>query len=1693
MVRRKNINYLATAVSVACFVFFGATSAALASEDSQGAASLAGQTSSAAPQTFSDGPLKYNQRLWNEMRRRVEYGSRYDKDFVVSTVTVPPAEPPPGLAVELPYESAIAISGRKLIAVDVKMTQYLNPEEAKAKNIAPSRTDVTMTQELQVRIKGRVGRKINVNIDFDDTTAERRDISVVYKGDPDEVVQEAAFGDITVSLPQTEFVGYSRQLFGAKVDAKYRNMRFIGFGSKTKGLSEIKRFIGNAALERKEINDTAYIRYRYYRLAFGTDHVKRGSEKIYLDDKIPANNNVNTSSMTVEALLGGATTFGTFDMLVPGQDYSVDYDRGVVYFRKTILSNYVIAVDYERESGGFLRDSGVRAGSSKIIKDEANADTTERKNYYSIGRNRIVRDDGRGNFILKIQDLNRTDAATVGAAPAPKYPDDIEVDFEQGYFYFKNSASPFLPEAYRASPTSSYRIFIEYRYRFKTFQLKPGIVPQSERVALDGKTLTRDADYFIDYDSGFITFHNEEKIGADSVIEISYDYAPFGIAAGSTIIGLRGEIMLTPNLFVGSSYLSEFSAAAQSLPDIKSPPSSLDVWEVDSRISDIQVPYLGWNLAVGGEMAQSRRNPNTIGKAIVESMEGIKREDNVSLFRDSWKNGDSAFKYFVDDVSWHNEEAYLRDINPAVDASVIEKRQVLVINYDTTRSTAVSIHQSLSRTGLDFSRKLYMETWIYGDGSGSKVEVALGALNEDIDGDGKLDTEDRNGDGLLNQGEDTGISFLNPDGSVSVIGDGNGRLDTEDLDGNGYLNTIDMLVPPSPYKITVDWTGWKFIRLPLDIPETDRAKWETLKQARIQIRGDKKSAIKFAQFSFVGQRWESAYVSPGSTLTIAAVNNEEDPTYEPLTSHPIYQDLYDTKDTTRKYKKEQALSLKYDIQSGSVAARLLWASPYDFSQYRRLRFFVYGDGKNAEFFIQAGNDANYLEFAVPVSWTGWRLLTIEQVDKNRDGKPDVWESGEPGSSVVIAGLPALNNISQIKTGLRKAGAVIAGEIWVNEIFVEDTYKKEGLAYRYNADLQIPEWANLGARRKEVNRAFETFTGGINNQDRLEESAYFNMPQFWLFKPRFVRWITMPLNTSFSKTLSVTPSVIDTKEGLLSINEEGRVIGLTGAADTSVSIRNLPTVAGKYTRAITDTQQIERIEDKETLAATASYAPPRIFLLPTSVSGGYSVGNSFFRPWRKVVKYEEYLEIKDFLSLEDTRSWNAAAPYKFGNFLDLNPGFSQTDVSEEKKGFYLRDGISQRYLKSQAQSGSLGATLRLASFLQPGFSYSLSVNENYNLAYSTSTTPATYPSETKAITRSGTAEATWNLNVRDITGFAHTRSLALNSSYRIADGDTYDNVYSSYSIRDRFWIRDPLDAIKNKRRTLTQSDTKRISGRWNPLEQIYFPGRLAPWKTLNTNFNYSRSDEYSDTTGTERNTFTLNWPDMLFTLSDVEKMIYLDRYASDTTLNYKTAVRYSQTHSHGAPQSSAETANYGIEGRATAMRRYNVSANYNGSRTEDLDLREHNRTKLSVSDSYGFQVGFNLAQWRLTLRYDESAQDTWDGLDKLTADSRTRAPAMSAYWDYVSPSGIKIPLIGRTLPLTNRFTFNTNLNLTQSRSTVNYEKGNTDVYNFNFTGDYEATSNFRVAVGGGFTLNKNIVQSYEDYYAININSRLTIQF
>src|SRR3989339_743232 len=1067
--------------------------------------------------------------------------------------------------IEFPYESKLevtdfsgisGISGRKFIGMKYSVTKYLHKDE---NNVSSNRNLGTsgfeLNQQLQVRVKGTIKKKITVNVDYDDTVENKKDISIMYRGDPEELVQEAAFGDITLSLPGTEFVSYNKAAFGAMGRLKYRKANLYGVFSRTKGTTEIKRFSGATTFEKRDINDTSYLRRKYYRLNLDSSHlpIKPGTEKIYIDDRIATNNTILNSTITVSIFGVPNSTFSiTADLLYSGSDYTIDYEKGIIIFKKSINQNFIIAVDYEKEDGTRVIDDNP-SSTYKMIKDENETLAYELKNYYSIGHTKIVRDDNRGNFIFRVLDLNRTQVLIIGTTNVA-YPGFVEVDFEAGTFRFTdgkgNDVEPFPSTVYTNSPTRSFIIYIEYRYRTKSYLVRPNIIPQSEKILMDGRTLIRDQDYFMDYDSGFITFMNEEKINDSTLIEITYEWAPFGGQMDQTVVGVRSEYAPFDNISIGSTFLYNFPAKPLTSPDVRSTPESISVYEVDTRASFNNVPL---QPVISGEYAGSTRDLNTFGNALIENMEGVKQADIMPTDRDSWKISSNPTSDVTtkDSFVWGNMDVKNGDINPSVPERERDStQQVLSINYKLNAGKEASLIFPISKIGVDYTKKLFLDFWMYGDNSGNNINIAAGSLNEDSDNDGILESEDKNSDGILNPGEDIGILFHHPDGQITIIGANNGKIDTEDLDGDGVLRRNDNIsgnfdisnFTNSDGSIgfkdesgivynSISWTGWKHFIVPLG----DVTTWETVKQIRLTIKSNFGDTIlrniEFTQLSFVGNKWEKPTIFGTGEMTATGINNIDNTGYVPLYAQfpSVYKDLYNLGAIDLDQKKEQALALRYTLDSGSTGTtKVVFSNSADYSKHKELTYFLWGnEAKGATFAIQFGADSAYYEHRIIPNWIGWKKITLRLVDINKDSKPDTITSDE--GIISIVGNPSLTNISQIKILVRNDTAfqIKDGEIWLDEIFLDRSWQITGFATRENVDFTIPDWTTFGGRYKFVNRDFQTLTTQISNQDNEEMSAYFNMPQIWVLKPSFLSWISVPLNTSVSKTLTTTPSSFQT--------------------------------------------------------------------------------------------------------------------------------------------------------------------------------------------------------------------------------------------------------------------------------------------------------------------------------------------------------------------------------------------------------------------------------------------------------------------------------------------------------------------------------------------------------------------------------------
>ena len=240
--------------------------------------------------------LHYSDMFWRQAVTAVEGAYKLDNE----------PEPIPDLTLLNPtlslplYGTSIAMTGRYVLGLKMAAKKYKEP----SKSASTSNTDqrnLEMNQEMQLKMQGKIMDRVFVDIDYDDQREEEKTISVAYRGKPGELVQLAEFGDIDLSLPQTDLIAYQKQLFGAKMHLQHKNANLYLIGSQTKGTSKQKQFVGSSVQEIVSLKDTDYVRHAYYDLTFGGNihpmadttaytawrsamgNISPGSEEIYLN------------------------------------------------------------------------------------------------------------------------------------------------------------------------------------------------------------------------------------------------------------------------------------------------------------------------------------------------------------------------------------------------------------------------------------------------------------------------------------------------------------------------------------------------------------------------------------------------------------------------------------------------------------------------------------------------------------------------------------------------------------------------------------------------------------------------------------------------------------------------------------------------------------------------------------------------------------------------------------------------------------------------------------------------------------------------------------------------------------------------------------------------------------------------------------------------------------------------------------------------------------------------------------------------------------------------------------------------------------------------------------------------------------------------------------------------------------------
>lgn len=169
-------------------------------------------------------------------------------------------------------KTQIKITGREHIAIRGETTrsnQFTPNERVQSQSWFP---DLNMEQQLQVNLSGQIGEKIFIEVDHNSEAIgpEATKIKLSYRGDEDEVIQSIETGDVGLTLPGGQLLGYSSNqsgLFGVKVTGQYGPADFTVVASKQKAESDSKSFNARGGeVTEHEIPAHGYLNNRFFRL-----------------------------------------------------------------------------------------------------------------------------------------------------------------------------------------------------------------------------------------------------------------------------------------------------------------------------------------------------------------------------------------------------------------------------------------------------------------------------------------------------------------------------------------------------------------------------------------------------------------------------------------------------------------------------------------------------------------------------------------------------------------------------------------------------------------------------------------------------------------------------------------------------------------------------------------------------------------------------------------------------------------------------------------------------------------------------------------------------------------------------------------------------------------------------------------------------------------------------------------------------------------------------------------------------------------------------------------------------------------------------------------------------------------------------------------------------------------------------------
>ncbi len=313
------------------------------------------------------------------------------------------------------------------ITIDGSIRNESKDQDRTALNQAPE-TSFQMKQTQQFAVTGKIGENVSILIDQDSERPFEFEnaFRLEYNSDEDGILKSLRAGNISLSLPATQFVTFSAQnsgLFGIKSEIKVGKLDITAIASIEKGEKKKLNLSGGKQESTFQIQDYGYRRYTYF---FLDDFYRNnysiidslGNHKLYWENYITDINVYKSGSINDEIQgyavfdpnnpdFSATNTYNGYFVRVDPSEYYLSRQLGYIIMNTPVQENEILAVAYIDSSdhiyGSIPADVNATDNIFKLIKTQEPipSDATwnlEWKNVYYLGS----RDIDREGFDVKI-------------------------------------------------------------------------------------------------------------------------------------------------------------------------------------------------------------------------------------------------------------------------------------------------------------------------------------------------------------------------------------------------------------------------------------------------------------------------------------------------------------------------------------------------------------------------------------------------------------------------------------------------------------------------------------------------------------------------------------------------------------------------------------------------------------------------------------------------------------------------------------------------------------------------------------------------------------------------------------------------------------------------------------------------------------------------------------------------------------------------------------------------------------------------------------------------------------------------------------------------------------------------------------------------------------------------------------------